>query len=94
MHQTGYNGVQGLSTRLPFAGGFCEWFFTEKENATALPGIDPVTQYLDGEPTLAVGKSWYGSMKVPNDQLGFSEEMQAGQRRPLLQTNCKWFACW
>jgi hypothetical protein len=79
MHQTGYNGVQGLSTRLPFAGGFCEWFFTEKENATALPGIDPVTQYLDGEPTLSVGKSWYGSMKVPNDQLGFSEEMQAGK---------------
>lgn len=41
-----------------------------------MPPIDPLTQYLSGEPTLAEGKTWKGPIIVPNDQLGFQEQMQ------------------
>lgn len=77
--QTGYNGVQGFSTRLPFDAGICEWFYTPRENINGWPDIDPVTQYLVNEPMLIGGATWYGPIKVPDNQLGFEETQKIGK---------------
>jgi hypothetical protein len=76
MRQTGYIGVTTLSYGLPFRGGFCEWWYTKREDILAFPVVDPNTQYLVGEPTLKTGKFWFGPVLVPDDQLGFEEPMQ------------------
>jgi hypothetical protein len=76
MRQTGYIGVTTLSYGLPFRGGFCEWWYTKREDINLFPVVDPNTQYLVGEPTLKTGKFWFGPVLVPDDQLGFEEPMQ------------------
>jgi hypothetical protein len=76
MHQTGYKGITTFSYGIPFDGGLEEWWFTPRENISAFPAIDPLTQYLVSEPILFGGKNWYGPVKVPNDQLGFEEPQE------------------
>src|SRR4051812_25162894 len=78
MFQTGYKGIQGFSTRLPYDGGFCKWYFTPKENISLFPEIDPATQFLSAEPVLIDGATWFIA-KVPNNQLGFEEDLQQGK---------------
>jgi hypothetical protein len=76
MHQTGYKGITTFNSMLSFTGGFCQWYYTPKENIALWPEIDPKTQYLINEPLLIGGASWFGPVKVPDTQLGFVEEEQ------------------
>lgn len=76
MNQTGYVPVLPFSKGLNFVGGFCQWWFTPWQNITVWPGVDPLTQFLDSEPTLANGATWFGPIKVPNNKLGFTEEQK------------------
>lgn len=76
MYSTGYAGLTTMQKGLPFEGGFCKWWYTPREHIAAWPTIDPVTQYLSGEPTLAIGKVWYGPVYVPNTQIGFEEPIK------------------
>jgi hypothetical protein len=80
MFQSGYKGITALSTNLPYMGGFCQWYFTPRENILAFPSIDPATQWLTTEPLLKTGATWFGPIKVPNDQLGFEETQNHDKR--------------
>ncbi len=73
INQTGYVDVLPFSKGLAFNGGFCEWWFTPKNNIQYWPLINPLNQFLDSEPSLISGATWFGPIKVPNDQLGFDE---------------------
>jgi hypothetical protein len=75
MYQTGYLGVKAFSTGIGYSGGFCKWYFMPKEYIATWPDIDPLTQYLKTEPTLIEGASWFGPIKIPNNQLGFQETL-------------------
>lgn len=75
MYQTGYLGVKAFSTGIGYSGGFCKWYFMPKEYIATWPDIDPLTQYLKTEPTLVEGASWFGPIKIPNNQLGFQETL-------------------
>lgn len=76
MNQTGYLDAIPFARRLGYNGGFCEWWFTPWQNITSWPDIDPANQYLDNEPSLATGATWFGPMKVPDSKLGFEEIQQ------------------
>ena len=76
MYQTGYKGITTFSSALEFVGGFCQWYYTPKENIAVWPAIDPATQFLLSEPELVGGATWYGPIKVPDTKLGFQEEQQ------------------
>ncbi len=76
MTQTGYKGIITFHSQLSFTGGFCQWWYTPKENIRVWPAIDCATQYLLAEPTLIAGATWFGPVKVPDGQLGFQEEPQ------------------
>lgn len=79
MFQTGYKGINGFSSRLPYDGGFCKFWLIAKENIAAFPAIDPATQYLSAEPTLKAATNWIGPFRVPNSELGFEEAQQVGK---------------
>jgi hypothetical protein len=71
MLQTGYKAFTTLAKGLPYNGGFCKWYYADKAQLVTFPAIDPLTQYLNGEPLIS--GSWYGPVLVPNDQLGYEE---------------------
>ena len=73
MNVTGYNATTTFSKGLAFNGGFCKWWFIEKNNIATFPDVDPLTQYLKAEPILKAGQTWKGPVMVPNSQLGFQE---------------------
>jgi hypothetical protein len=73
MYQTGYKGISALANGLSFDGGFCKWYYTPRENLNGFPVIDPTKQWLLNEPALLEGKTWYGPIVVPDDELGFEE---------------------
>lgn len=75
MYQTGYKGIKAFSTGIGYGGGFCKWYYTPKEWIATWPVIDAATQYLKTEPTLIEGASWFGPIKIPNNQLGFQETL-------------------
>lgn len=76
MYQTGYVNTAPLSYGIPFMGGICQWWYAPKEHIATWPGIDPLTQFLLTEPTLAAEKVWFGPMQVPDDTLGYEEPLQ------------------
>ena len=53
--------------------GFCRWWFIEVDKITYWPGINPQTQKMRGEPSIAEGATWYGPVKVVPNQLGWQE---------------------
>ncbi len=50
-----------------------------------MPAVDPANQWLTDEPTLVDGKTWYGPMAVPDDQLGFEEIFARGLAGPYYK---------
>lgn len=80
MQQTAYKDLQTLGRiRVPYVGGFCRWWYTPVQNIAVFPYIDPQTQKLVAEPTLHAGSTWYGPVTVPDHELGWDEDMQAGK---------------
>ncbi len=79
MYQTGYAGITTLSYGLPYTGGFCQWWYTAKENMLNWPAVDPLSQFLISEPTLIEGATWLGPVKVPDHTLGFEEPIKRSQ---------------
>src|SRR4051794_2676580 len=77
MTQTGYTGLNSApETNLPIDGGFCRWYFIQRDLIELWSFIDPATQILQGEPMLKSGYQWYGSVKVPDHSVGFEETEQ------------------
>lgn len=76
MQQTGYKGITSFSKGLNYDAGWREFFYTPIENIAVWPSILPDSQECNAEPQLAAGKSWYGPIKVANQQLGYKEEQQ------------------
>lgn len=77
MYQTGYLGIQALHANLPYMGGFCRFWYIQKEFIATWPVIDPATQFLSSEPTLVAGANWLGPVAVPKNQVGFSEVLKS-----------------
>ncbi len=75
MYQSGYKKTGNFPFNYSFVAGICKFWFIEKDKVTGLPPIDPQTQYLNGEPALVDGASWYGPVLVPDSQLGFDEQL-------------------
>lgn len=67
---------------MPYAGGFCRWWYTLIENIAVFPTVDPLSQILLGAPTLKADTTWYGPVNVPDGQLGWDENMQQGKPGP------------
>jgi len=76
MYQSGYLGVSPFTKGLQYDAGWCEFYYTPIENIDQWPTVNPVTQELSAEPTLKVGTSWKGPIKIANQQLGFKEQQQ------------------
>lgn len=76
MLQSGYTGITAFTKGLLYDAGWCEFYFTPVENIDQWPTVLPLTQELDGEPTLKVGTSWYGPIIIANPQLGFKETQE------------------
>lgn len=76
MYQSGYNGITAFTKGLQYDAGWCEFYYTPIENIDVWPTVNPTNQELTAEPTLKVGASWYGPIKVANQQLGYKEAQQ------------------
>lgn len=76
MYQSGYLGISPFTKGLQYDAGWCEFYFTPIENIDQWPTVNPLTQELSSEPTLKVGTSWKGPIKIANQQLGFKEQQQ------------------
>ncbi len=66
-------GVTNIYRRLPYLGGICKWWYVPIQEVDNIPGINPLNQYLLGEPVLKADKFWRGPVPVPDSQLGFTE---------------------
>jgi hypothetical protein len=76
MYQSGYKGITSFTKGLQYDAGWCEFYYTPIENIDQWPSVDPSTQELTAEPTLKVGATWYGPIKIANQQLGYKEQQQ------------------
>lgn len=76
MFQTGIAGITTFSKAIPYTGGCCSLWYTPWQNILAWPGINPVTQVLDAEPSLKPGTNWYGPVAIPRSEIGFKEAQE------------------
>lgn len=76
MYQSGYLGVTAFTKGLQYDAGWCEFYYTPIENIDQWPIVNPETQELSAEPTLKVGASWKGPIRIANQQLGYKEQQQ------------------
>ena len=91
MQQTGYKGITALSDGLIYDAGWCEFYYTPIENIAAWPYILSTSQEGNNEPQLLPGKTWFGPIRVANQQLGFREEQQESPAGHFYRTRVEGF---
>jgi len=83
MQTTEYLSPQSIGY-LPgsYVGGFSQWYYTYKEFLSGFPSINPSTQFLNSEPALISGKTWYGPVNIAKTLIGFSETTASAKAGP------------
>jgi len=85
MKQTAYTGVQNLTSKIPYIGGLCKFWFIPVQDVDSIPPIDPVNQFLTAEPVLKLLKQWLGPVPVPDRQLGYTETQENSTAGPGIK---------
>jgi len=76
MQQTAYTGIQNFTSKIPYIGGLCKFWFIPVEEVESIPPINPLNQFLTAEPVLVTGKEWRGPVPIPDRQLGYTETQE------------------
>ena len=82
MNQTAYTGIHNLTSKIPYIGGVCKFWFIPVHDIENIPPIDPANQYLLAEPVLKAGKQWLGPVPIPDRQLGYAETQENASAGP------------
>jgi len=77
MFQTSYTGLKPLHKNIHYFGGWCRFWYIPIEDVLVFPRVNAANQQLVDEPALKEGAAWYGPIEVPDDRLGFTEELKS-----------------
>ncbi|HEU4574615.1 MAG TPA: hypothetical protein VFS36_06395 [Chitinophagaceae bacterium] len=85
MFQSSFTGIKPLHRNTSYKGGFCQFWYIPVEDVAVFPRVG-ANQRLVAEPTLLAGKSWFGPIEVPKNQLGFVEDFDRTKAGPYYKT--------